>query len=319
MCMFFINLHHTLAAKKANALLATIRFTAQNSAFHTHQQHLSACPSVAASTEFAYVAMLSKDFHEYGLSAAKLGHTLRHFSTLDMIMFELYGKPIPSETRDLLSRSGWKICMVQPINGPTAVPKDENRFLQASVYSKLHAWRLTEYKAVTLLDLDTIAIQDPSDLFTTHLPQMLAENKTLGAVREHPLTTCYGQGAWNTFNAGVLLIVPDANMFVRLIHSINLFPHNSAFDAEQALLNGLFKNSIFELSVAYNALTLIHTCEPELWYNQHHNFKIIHYTVTKPWTYSMRWRSIEDPFMCWFWKAEEYCMLWDMIDPHYGI
>ena len=317
--MFFINLNYTLATKRAKTLLANINYAHVNTRFPAHTRPLSACPHIYTTTEFAYVSMLSTNFREYGLGAAKLGYSLRRFSILDLIMFELHGKPIPPEIRDLLMQTGWRICTVQPINGPVKVPKTASRFLQASVYSKFHAWRLTEYNAVTVIDLDTLAIQDPSDLFTIHLPNMLAENKTIGAVRERPLTPCYGQGAWNIFNAGVLLIVPNADMFVRLVNSINTFPHNSAFDAEQALLNNMFKHNIFELPVAYNALTLIHSCEPELWYTQHHNFKIIHYTVTKPWTYTKKWSRMEDPVLCWFWKAEEYCMLWNMVDPQEGI
>jgi len=50
-----------------------------------------------------------------------------------------------------------------------------------------------------------------------------------------------------------------------------------------------------------------------------HNFQIIHYTATKPWAYSVQWTNPEDPFACWFWRVEEYCLLWDMIDVHAGI
>jgi alpha-N-acetylglucosamine transferase len=317
--IFFINLHHTLVAKKAKALLANIRYGSSMVEFDTHTRSIPTCPGIRANTDFAFVSMLSSHFREYGLSATKLGHTLRRHSNLDLLMFELSTKPIPAKTKDLLKRSGWSVCTVQPINGPMTVPKNTNRFLQASVYSKFHAWNLIEYRAIALIDLDMLAVQNPSDLFTSHLPKMLSENKTLGAVREHPLTNCYGKGATNIFNAGMLLIVPSQKQFVRMVNSIDLFPHDSAADAEQALINELFKHTMFELPVSYNALTLIKTCEPELWYGHHHHFKMIHYTVTKPWTYAIKWENIQDPFMCWFWKVEEYCMLWDLIDEYNGI
>ena len=317
--MFFINLHHTLVAKKAKTLLANIRYGSSMVEFNTHTRPISICHGVTANTDFAFVLMLSSHFREYGLSATKLGHTLRRHSNLDLIIFELNTSPIPKNTKDLLKRSGWSICTIQPIHGPTAVPKNTNRFLQASVYSKFHAWNLIEYKAIALIDLDMLAVQNPSDLFTSHLPKMLSENKTLGAVREHPLTNCYGNGATNTYNAGLLLIVPNQQRFVRIVNNINLFPHDSAVDAEQALINGMFKHTMYELPVSYNALTLIKTCEPELWYSHHHHFKMIHYTVTKPWTYALKWENIQDPFMCWFWKVEEYCLLWTLIDEYNGI
>ena len=187
------------------------------------------------------------------------------------------------------------------------------------MYSKFHAWNLVEYKAVALIDLDILALRDPSDLFTIYTPKMISENKSIGAVREHPLKPCYGNGAWNTYNAGMLLIIPNEKRFVKLVNNINIFPHDSAFDAEQALINNMFKHSMFELPVIYNALTLIKACEPDVWYNHHHNFKLIHFTVTKPWTYAMKWSQLHDPFMCWFWQVEEFCMLWDMIDEYKGI
>jgi hypothetical protein len=317
--IFFINLHHTLVAKKAKTLLANIRYGSSMVEFDTHARSISICSGVTANTDFAFVSMLSSHFREYGLSATKLGHTLRRHSNLDLIIFELNTNPIPANTKDLLKRSGWSICTIQPIHDPKAVPKNTNRFLQASVYSKFHAWNLIEYKAIALIDLDMLAVQNPSDLFTSHLPKMLSENKTLGAVREHPLINCYGKGATNTYNAGMLLIVPNQKRFVRMVNNINMFPHDSAFDAEQALINGMFKHTMYELPVSYNALTLIKTCEPELWYSHHHNFKMIHYTVTKPWTYAIKWENMQDPFMCWFWKVEEYCLLWDLIDEYYGI
>ena len=317
--MFFINLHHTLVSKKAKTLLANIRYGSSMVEFNTSIHPISICPGTKATTDYAFVSMLSTHFYEYGLSATKLGHTLRRHSNLDLIMFEIRTNPIPAKTKDLLKRSGWNVCTVQPINGPVTIPKSTNRFLQASVYSKFHAWNLVEYKAIALIDVDMLAVQNPSDIFTSHLPKMLSENKTLGAVREHPLQNCYGNGATNTFNAGMLLIVPNQKRFVHMVNSIDLFPHNSAFDAEQALINAMFKHTVYELPVSYNALTLIKSCEPELWYSHHHHFKMIHFTVTKPWTYAIKWERIQDPFMCWFWKVEEYCLLWDLIDEYYGI
>ena len=318
--MYFVTVNRAITAKKAKQLMATIRYTQPRTEFPFHHaKPLHICPETSAVTAFAFVAMLSNHFHEYGMGAAKLGHTLRRHSNLDLVMFELRTSPIPPATRELLNRSGWRICLVPPLNGPADVPQNTNRFLEAMVYSKLQAWRLIEYKAIALIDIDTLAVKDPSDIFTVQLPLMLTANKTLGAVRDHPSVSCYGSGAWNAFNAGLLLIVPSTRTFTRLINSIDRFPHNSALDAEQALINGVFKHTLFELPVVYNALTLIKSCEPALWLEHQQDFKIMHCTVTKPWTYSMRWTTVIDPFVCWFWRVEEYCMLWDMIDVYYGI
>ena len=318
-CIYFIVVHKVITAKKARMLLSAIQYTKPQTIFPTHRKTLSLCPEATANTEYAFVAMLSHDFHLYGPAAVKLGHTLHRHSNLDMIMLELITKPIPQDTRMTLRRAGWTTCKVSKIPGPSHVANDANRFLHAYIYSKFHAWQLIEYSAIALLDLDMLATKDPSDLFTAQLPLMLHANNTIGAVRDHPFQECYGMGPWNTFNAGLLLIAPSTHTYTVLVNSIDRIQHNSAFDAEQALINTFFKDAIFELPVRYNANTVIKVCEPVLWLEHHHDFRLVHYTVSKPWTYSMKWTNLQDPFACWFWHVEDYCMLWDMINVHTGI
>ena len=314
--VYFITMHKAILKEKAFILLTSIQKPNQKKTFPVHIKKLSLYPEVSTSTEFAFVAMLSCNFYLYGLGAAKLGHTLRSYSNIDLIILELYTRPIPGDIRILLYQSGWKICKVPIINGPNNVAVETNRFLLASVYSKFHAWQLIEYTAVVLMDLDTLAVNDPSDLFTTQLPLMIHANKSVGAVRDHPMIRCYGTTAWNIFNAGMLLIKPNINTYNSLVDSIDKLPHNSASDAEQALINVLLKDSIYELPFVYNVLTISKICEPELWMEHEKNFRIVHFTTTKPWGYSMQWTNPEDPFACWFWNVEEYCLLWDIINVH---
>lgn len=316
--VYLITAHKAILNEKARMLFSSIQNTHNSKTMFPahHIKPLSLCPEISTNTEFAFVAMLSRNFYLYGLGAAKLGHTLRRHCNIDLIILELDSKPIPGDLRILLHQSGWAMCKVTSIEGPSSVAIDANRFLQASVYSKLHAWQLVEYTAVVLMDLDMLALKDPSDLFTIQLPLMLHANKTVGAVRDHPMVRCYGTTAWNIFNAGLLLIQPSIDTYISLSNSINELSHNSKFDAEQALINTLFKNLIFELPLIYNVLTISRVCEPATWWEHEPNFKIIHFTTSKPWGYSMRWTNPEDPFACWFWRVEEYCLLWNMIDVH---
>jgi hypothetical protein len=71
---------------------------------------------------------------------------------------------------------------------------------------------------------------------------------------------------------------------------------------------------MFELPIVYNTIVVEPLCEEDVWYEVEEKVRILHYTVAKPWTYTMKWSKLEDPFVCWFWWVEEYCMLWDMID-----
>ena len=321
-CMFFVTVHRVIVAKRALMLLSAIQFTQPQTVFPPRavRTPLSLCPEAAASTEFAFVAMLSSDFELYGIAAAKLGHTLRHHSNLDMIMLELNTKPIPRDTRVLLHRAGWTTCRVSIIRGPSHLADDASRFLRASVYTKLHAWQLVEYSAVAMIDVDMLATKDPSDIFTTELPHMLAANKSLGAVHDHPLHKCNTMGPYpSSFSAGMMLIKPGTDTYTRLVNSIDRLQHNSEIDAEQALINTFFTNAIFELPFRYNANTVVRVCEPALWLEHKNEFRLVHYTISKPWTHSTRWTTFEDPFICWFWRVEDYCVLWNMIDVRTGV
>ena len=227
---------------------------------------------VIAETSFAFVSMLSDHFDEYGLAAAKLGASLRQHSRLDLILLEVEGRPIPPAVVETHLAGTWKICTVSEIGGPQHVAKDANRFLQASIYSKLNAWQLTEYEAVVLLDLDILAWRNPSDLFTVHLQAMRFAGKRVGAVRDRPLedgTCSYALGmkkAVSEFNAGVLLFQPEWLTFQEMKESIHLLPHRSEVDAEQSFFNEFFKNRFYELPIVYNAFTVLKLCEPATWW-----------------------------------------------------
>ena len=52
--------------------------------------------------------------------------------------------------------------------------------------TKLKAWQLIEYRAVLLLDLDTMVMGSLTPLFTLHLPQMLRSNQSVGGVSRSP-------------------------------------------------------------------------------------------------------------------------------------
>lgn len=284
---------------------------------------------VPARSRYAFVALLSDHFEEYALGAAKLGASLRMYrKDLDLILLELKTRPIPPHIVET-HLTAWRRCIVPPIDGPhhhhhgqvyddDDTPTTTNRFLQAVIYSKLHAWRLVEYDALVLLDLDIMALHDPSDIFDFSLQQMRAEGKQIGAVRDRPVAPCYPlmmSQARSRFNAGVLLIVPNQTMFTHLVASINTVAHDAGSEAEQAFMNQALKGQIYELSVIYNMFSVMPICEPKTWNHHKREIRFMHYTVGKPWTYSFQkyWKQPIDLLSCWFWGVAEYCALWDLV------
>jgi len=267
----------------------------------------------SAQTPYAIVSMISKKNklqRIYSASAVKLAKTIRKFTNVDLVMLAI--EPLHPDDSSALEKAEWKICAMQGIQGPPN-PKRSNRFLEANLYSKFNAWRLTEYEAILLLDSDTLAVGDLSTAFTHTLPAMLAQNKSFAAARDRPVNiTCRFGTAWNVFNAGVILLLPSLDDFDILNKSIAEVPHDTDM-AEQDLLNKMYASSFFELPFHYNAIVTSKVCEPDTWHRERENIKIVHFTTAKGWMYSYHWQSIEDPFQCWWWDVQDLCLLWESI------
>ena len=286
--------------------------------------HLRHCAreTVYPRTEFAVMSMLSHSFHLYGVSAMKLATTVRRFTNADLIMLLVETKErnaketaITRRQKAQLERSGWKTCTVPAIGGPPQT-RERNRFLDALLYTKFTAWKFTEYEGVLFLDSDTLVVGDITPAFLDIAPLMRRTNKSLAAARDRPAdATCRLGGAWNFFNAGVLLLIPDTQTFRALEHSIHHVAHDARY-AEQDLLNVLYgpgNHEWLELPFVYNAIVVSKYCEPELWRENRDHIKIVHYTTTKGWTYSQHWDKLEDPFMCWWWDVQDLCMYWESV------
>lgn len=265
-----------------------------------------------ASTRFAVAALLTRDDSDmYTLAAIKLGLSLRWWfppEQLDLVVMVTDSFGI-SQAHDfastrirLLQGAGWNVfCQIPVVESPPSVPG--SRFHDSRVYSRLNVWGLTEYDAVLSLDLDTLVVRDPSPLFTHHVPAMLAANQTLGAARDRPAHMS------DSFNAGVLLVIPNEAVLTSLMAGVATVQHDVDY-AEQGYLNAVFRGAFHELPFRYNANVVSRLYEPELW---RRDKSIAHFTVAKPWQ-SFRHLSLHHlPFLCWAWDVDDMCQLWDMV------
>mmetsp|Transcript_64389 Transcript_64389/g.172319 ORF Transcript_64389/g.172319 Transcript_64389/m.172319 type:complete len:240 (+) Transcript_64389:181-900(+) len=231
-------------------------------------------------------------------------------------MMEFESRPMMRCQRESFEESGWTICSLPTIQGPAT--DKTNRFLDALMYSKFNAWRLTEYQAVLLLDSDTMAVGDPTGAFRDVLPRMLAANRSLAAARDRPADTrCRFGTSWNHFNAGVLLLLPSLETFAMLNRSISEVPHN-VDSAEQDLLNRLYhegdhQHEFMELPFPYNAIVITKYCQPDVWDKHRGDLRLIHMTTAKGWMYSSHWDKPGDPFECWWWGVQDLCAFWETI------
>jgi lipopolysaccharide biosynthesis glycosyltransferase len=245
-------------------------------------------------------------------AAIVLAKTIRKFTNLDMVLLITPGSrdSIEEQNQRKLENEGWVLCSVPVI--PNPISAKPNRFMEANIYSKLNAWRLIEYKAILLLDLDMFIVDNPTDIFTEILPMMRKQNKTLGAALDRPAPGGKCRPIWSedkpTFNAGMLLVVPSLNAFRHLSESMHTIDHDMNYQ-EQSLLNEVYALDYFELPFSYNANIISVNCEPHLWKSP----KIIHFTVAKPWDGSVFSLSSDHPLACMWQGVRPYCDLWRLV------
>ena len=176
----------------------------------------------------------------YILAAKKLAVSFRKYSQLDMVLlvvddFKLITKNNLNELHDV----GWIVLFVGGISPPHQ-GWFVNRYYNSKVFSKLHLWRLTNYKMVLYVDLDMLFVNDPTSLFESSM------NKTSCHISMVPDVS-----QTNYFNAGFLMLSPSSTEYIRLLHFLSTRKANKML-AEQDFLNEYFSGKICAVPKTYN-------------------------------------------------------------------
>ena len=250
---------------------------------------LSICRNtVVSTTDFAIVSVVTSEgtgrspFYQPAVKA--LGNSIQAHTNLDMVV-------ITTLPLLVVQHNGWMVCYVDG---------------QANI-TELLAWRLTQYKAVALLSLDTLMVGDPSNLFTTYFPHLLSSNKTLGAVSR---SLCPSHTVLST---AVLLLIPSPLTYLRmqkkrrhLNYTEDDFPRLvwSVFQKRQ-------EHEFLELPMEYNTNVKTKFCDPQWWSTA--PIRILHFTLVKPW--SLLSTDLWDvgkmhPWACWASGLLDVCELW---------
>jgi glycogenin len=106
-----------------------------------------------------------------------------------------------------------------------------------STLTKLHLWRLVQFKRIIFLDADTLPIKPLSHLFTS-IPS------------EIKFSAAPDSGWPDCFNSGMMVLNPDAGEFERLM---KIKKEKGSWDGgDQGLLNDAFEGNWNRLSFGYN-------------------------------------------------------------------
>ncbi|CAF0928667.1 unnamed protein product [Brachionus calyciflorus] len=232
------------------------------------------------------------DDKNYAFGAIKLIQSAVKYSTykFDKIILEMIEKPIEKDLKIMLIESGWAICEMNRIP-----PRDEAgtfpRF--RDTFSRLLLWNMTEYEQIIFMDTDVLVVGN-IDYLMSLSTQMKEKNAKFAATRDISAGVVY-----ETFNAGVHVLLPDKNMYDKLLFQKD--DPNFYFKttmADQGFLNEALKKDWFDFGFIYNANLAYYTQKRDYWDKNSKNIRVIHYTMEKPWACT---DSYKEP--CDIWRS----------------
>jgi hypothetical protein len=236
---------------------------------------LSMCSTpVPRRSDYAVVALMPTGFPP--ANARVLGRSLARATSLDFVLL----------SEQMVAVEGWVTCVVAPM---------------AVGGTKLRAWNLVEYKAVLLLDMDTLALTDPLPLFTEHYPLMLQQNASVGGVS---LRVCRSQ----RIRPQVLLLIPSQLWYLRLRKQLFRWPAAGFGGTIKAVFGN---SSFYELPAIYNADAAWKHCNPRWW--KEAKVSIVHFSIAKPWSLlsnDLLNLGSSHPLACWITGLSELCKVW---------
>ncbi|EKX34590.1 hypothetical protein GUITHDRAFT_147112 [Guillardia theta CCMP2712] len=278
-----------------------------------YEQKLKGAPRCNSTREYAVFTIISSTDPDYPRGATTLRKSITLFGKLDSCRVETISLVIdevarePSFQADLqrMKEVGWKLVLVPEIKMPESMiaKVDSPRFIP--LFTKLHVFNATQYKAVLFLDSDMSVLGDMMPLFDRYVPELKARKLNLGWVHDQPYSVFKGSSA----NAGMMLVIPDRRLFVDLIASITTLEFDAKM-SEQGFLNKYFEHRSMLLPDVYNYNAVVALRNQSLWdATELGSIVIFHHTIAKPF-YSI----IGADLACLVNNHYHICKIWKKID-----
>lgn len=253
-------------------------------------KHIKMCPLCTIENKYAFVTYVSsaskvqQNIKWYILSASKLAKSLRVWeSKADLILLlaeDPYNK-VNAFDIGVLESSGWKICRVPFIEGKS-LSKDKAKLL-----TKIHAWKLTEYERVAVLDADMFVKQNPVNLF-----EIVEKNCSLAVTTDKVYNE---EGFWNCDlqkePTSLYVIIPSNEIFETLKASARRHDEESLIKQYSNKCN---------IPMEYNVNLGWKYCHRSIYEEVKDKVIMQHFSVAKP------WKKRE----CQQWRIEEECEAW---------
>jgi lipopolysaccharide biosynthesis glycosyltransferase len=230
----------------------------------------------------AIFTLLMPKKEEYVVAASVLSASIqKHVNETDTVILELVEHPLSRHEWAKLQRAGWTHKCTVPLVKPTFKPS--GKF--AEQFSKLHVWGMTTYDVALYMDSDTIVLGGLDELFDMKFE---APYK-IGVTNDYR----FDKNGWvDSFNMGVFVIHPSRDEYERLI---NLQQQGAVREyeqvmAEQGWLNVVYKDQWKDIGIKFNAN--IAALRDSKFKAARDDFRIVHFTLYKPWFGGKRLGSI---------------------------
>ena len=171
-----------------------------------------------------------------------------------------------------------------------------NRADLHSAFTKIHLWKLTQYRKIVYIDADVVAYRAVDELFD--LPHAFSAAPDIG---------------WpDLFNTGVMALTPNLGDYYALIA---MAERGISFDgADQGLLNMYFKNDYNRLSFTYNVTPSAHYQYVPAYRHFQSSINMVHFIgPEKPWFKGRQTSDSNSPY------DEISAKWWAVYDRHYKV
>jgi alpha-N-acetylglucosamine transferase len=210
---------------------------------------------------------------------------------------------IDEHSRRLLTDEGCLVRQVKPVAPRSGVPGNYANPRFSEVWTKLAAWRITEFGRLAFVDADMLAMKNIDEVFDFPLPDGHIAACHACRCNPHRIATyprdwvpanCYysylpeHNGAplprrfSPYFNSGFMLLTPNDSTATELENKVAAIRDLAAYQfPEQDLLNEYFTGRWLPLPYIYNALKTLSVQHASLW--NIFEVKNLHYILSKPW------------------------------------